>query len=69
TATNVPPHIPIGGSFSKPPSNQATIQMGSLTVKINGKMAARNGDVAMTCNDPVDLPSGTVIAAGTVMIG
>ncbi len=69
TATNVPPHIPEGGSFQTPPSNKATIQMGSVTVKINGNMAARNGDVAMTCNDPVDLPSGTVVAVGTVMIG
>lgn len=69
TATNTPPHIPQGGPFQKPPSNQATIQMGSPTVMINGKMAARNGDVALTCNDPVDLPIGTVTATGTVFIG
>ncbi len=69
TATNIPPHIPMGGPFQKPPSNKATIQIGSPTVKINGKMTARNGDMAMTCNDPVDLPSGTVVAVGTVMIG
>lgn len=69
TATNIPPHIPMGGPFQKPPSNKATIQIGSPTVKINGKMAAKNGDMAMTCNDPVDLPSGTVVAVGTVMIG
>lgn len=69
TATNIPPHIPPGGPFQKPPTNQATIQMGSLTVMINGKMAARNGDVALTCNDPVDLPAGTVMATGTVFIG
>ncbi len=70
-ATNTPAHIPTppGTSFQKPPTNQGTIQMGSTTVKINGKMAARNGDVAMTCNDPADLPVGTVVAAGTVMIG
>ena len=43
--------------------------MGSQTVKINGKSAARNGDVATTCHDPVDLPVGTVIGAGTVLIG
>ena len=43
--------------------------MGSATVKINGKKAARNGDTAETCNDPSDLPAGTVIASGTVMIG
>jgi uncharacterized Zn-binding protein involved in type VI secretion len=32
-------------------------------------MAARNGDVAETCNDPVDLPAGQIIAVGTVLIG
>jgi len=69
TATNTPPHIPQGGPFQKPPTNRATIQMGSTTVMINGKPAARNGDTAMTCNDPVDLPVGTVVAAGNVMIG
>jgi uncharacterized Zn-binding protein involved in type VI secretion len=69
TASNLPPHIPQGGPFQKPPSNKATIMMGSLTVKINGKMAARNGDTAMTCNDPVDIPAGKVIAVGTVTIG
>jgi uncharacterized Zn-binding protein involved in type VI secretion len=71
TADNTPPHIPTppGTSFQKPPSNKATIKMGSATVKINGKAAARNGDPAETCNDPSDLPAGTVIAVGTVMIG
>ncbi len=68
-ASNTPPHIPQGGPFQKPPTNKATIKMGSVTVKINRKMAARNGDMAMTCNDPVDLPVGTVIAVGTVFIG
>jgi uncharacterized Zn-binding protein involved in type VI secretion len=38
-------------------------------VQIGGKPAARNGDVAMTCNDPADAPMGTVIATGTVLIG
>jgi uncharacterized Zn-binding protein involved in type VI secretion len=38
-------------------------------VKVNGKPAARTGDKAVTCNDPSDLPVGTVVAAGTVMIG
>lgn len=69
TASNTPPHIPQGGPFQSPPSNKATIKLGSVTVKINGKMAARNGDMAMTCNDPSDLPAGQVIAVGTVMIG
>jgi uncharacterized Zn-binding protein involved in type VI secretion len=71
TADNSPAHIatPPGTSFQKPPANKGTIKMGSPTVKINGKMAARNGDTAMTCNDPADLPAGQVIAVGTVMIG
>lgn len=69
TASNLPPHVPQGGPFQKPPANKATIKLGSTTVKINGKMAARNGDMAMTCNDPADLPVGKVIAVGTVFIG
>ena len=69
TATNQPSHVPQGGPFQKSPSNTATVQAGSGTVRINGKGAARNGDPAMTCNDPADLPAGTVVAAGTVLIG
>ena len=69
TADNLPPHIPQGGPFQKPPTNKATIMIGSPTVMINGKPAARNGDTALTCNDPVDVPVGKVIAVGTVMIG
>jgi uncharacterized Zn-binding protein involved in type VI secretion len=71
TADNLPPHAPAapGSTFKSPPANKATIKTGSAAVKINGKMAARNGDTAMTCNDPVDLPAGTVVANGTVFIG
>ena len=71
TADNTPPHIPTppGGSFQKPPANKGTIKLGSQTVKINGKAAARNGDQAETCNDPADLLVGTVVAVGTVFIG
>lgn len=69
TGTNTPSHIPQGGPFQKPPSNQATVQMGSATVNINGKAAARNGDPCLTCNDPADTPGGTIIAVATVMIG
>ena len=68
TADNLPPHIPQGGSFQRPPGNKGQIVMGSTTVMINGKPAARNGDTAQTCNDPVDIPVGTVIAVGTVFI-
>jgi uncharacterized Zn-binding protein involved in type VI secretion len=69
TASNTPPHSPLGGSFVRPPANRATVQAGSATVMINGKPAARAGDVALTCNDPADLPAGTVVASATVLIG
>jgi uncharacterized Zn-binding protein involved in type VI secretion len=71
TATNTPPHIPTppGVSFQTPPANKATVVVGSSTVKINNKGVARNGDTAKTCNDPTDLPVGTVVAAGTVLVG
>lgn len=71
TATNTPPHVPTppGTAFQVPPSNQATVQTGSATVTIDGRPAARNGDTALTCNDPQDLPAGKVVAAGTVLIG
>ena len=69
TATNTPAHQPIGGTFVKPPANRGSIIAGSRTVFINGRPAARSGDTAITCNDPVDLPAGKVVAKGTVFIG
>ncbi len=71
TATNKPPHLPTppGTSFQKPPSNQATIKQGSSSVNINGKAAARLGDLVQTCADPVDNMAGQLIAAGIVLIG
>lgn len=71
TASNTPVHLPTppGVSFQMPPKNRAQILTGSPTVMVNGKMLARNGDTATTCNDPADLPGGTVVAAGTVMAG
>ncbi len=71
TAQNTPPHLPTppGTAFQQPPPNKAAIKVGSATVRINGKQAARHGDRATTCNDPNDLPAGTVAAVGTVFIG
>jgi uncharacterized Zn-binding protein involved in type VI secretion len=70
-ARNLPPHIPTspGTSFSSRPANQGTVVAGSRTVLINGKSAARAGDTVSTCNDPADLPAGSIVAAGTVLIG
>jgi uncharacterized Zn-binding protein involved in type VI secretion len=63
-AQNQPPHLPTppGTSFSKPPTNRGTVQLGSLTVQINGKQAARVGDPVLTCNDPVDAPTGSIMS-------
>jgi uncharacterized Zn-binding protein involved in type VI secretion len=69
TATNSPAHIPQGGPFQSPPKNQGEVMLGSMTVMVNGKPMARNGDMAKTCNDPADLPAGQIIAVGTVMVG
>jgi uncharacterized Zn-binding protein involved in type VI secretion len=69
TATNVPPHIPQGGPFQNPPTNQGEVVLGSLTVLINGKAAARTTDSVKTCNDPVPAPTSKIVAAGNVLIG
>lgn len=71
TADNAPPHVPTppGTSFQNPPANKGTIKLGSRSVLINGKGAARNGDQAETCNDPVDALVGAVVAQGSVLIG
>lgn len=71
TANNLPPHIPTppGTVFQIPPTNQARVLMGSMTVMINGKPAARAGDQTQTCADPVPNMAANLIAVGTVLIG
>lgn len=72
TATNSPAHLPTppGVAFQVPPQNRATIQVGSATVKIGGKPAARQGDLAITCDDLAPTsPKGQIVAVGTVLIG
>ncbi|WP_416900979.1 PAAR domain-containing protein [Micromonospora echinospora] len=68
-AQNAPPHVPTGGPFQVPPTNQGTVLAGSPTVLINGKPAARHGDKVKTCNDPAPLPNGTIVATGQVLVG
>lgn len=44
TASNMPPHIPQGGPFQKPPTNKAKIMMGSPNVMIgNGGSGSGSG--------------------------
>ncbi|WDZ87012.1 PAAR domain-containing protein [Micromonospora cathayae] len=67
-AVNSPPHVPTGGPFQVPPTNQGTVLAGSPTVLINGKPAARHGDKVNTCNDPAPAPNGTIVATGQVLV-
>ncbi|XTZ18428.1 PAAR domain-containing protein [Micromonospora echinospora] len=67
-AQNAPPHVPTGGPFQVPPTNQGTVLAGSPTVLVNGKPAARHGDRVNTCNDPAPLPNGTIVATGQVLV-
>ncbi|MFT3769476.1 MAG: PAAR domain-containing protein [Minicystis sp.] len=69
TASNQPQHIPAGGPFQTPPTNQGTVDAGSDSVFFDGAKAARMGDQVKTCNDPTEAPNGVIIAAGTVLIG
>ncbi len=64
-ANNQPQHIPTppGTAFQKPPANQGTVLLGSVSVKLDGKQAARMGDTVKTCNDPTDAPVGQIITA------
>jgi uncharacterized Zn-binding protein involved in type VI secretion len=71
TATNQPEHRPTppGTRFHKRPANRGKILSGSATVRINGKPAARSGDQAETCAEPVPNLMGRVTARGNVFIG
>ena len=70
-AQNMPPHIcPPPASFSKPPTNQGRVLIGSPTVLVNGKPLARLGDQVATCNDPADLPSSAITGGSAdVLVG
>lgn len=72
TATNAPPHLPTppGTAFQSPPANKGSVSLGSGTVTVGGKAAARMGDAVKTCNDPTDADTSAITAgAPTVMIG
>ena len=70
-AQNMPPHIaPPPSTFSKPPTNQGRVLIGSQTVLVNNKPLARVGDQVMTCNDPVDAPVGSItVGSPDVLVG
>ena len=47
----VPPHIPMGGPFAKPPSNDGEVFMGSLTIPAEGEPLGFMGSPVLTCQD------------------
>ena len=63
-------HIPMGPRFQKNPDNKGKVMLGSFTVKIYGKPAARVGSMVQTCNDPAPMPTSTIVkGASKVFIG
>ncbi len=46
-----PPHIPMGGVFVKPPTNESQVFMGSATVLADGKPMSFMGVPVLTCQD------------------
>jgi len=70
-ATNNPSHIPTppGVSFQIPPADRGTVTTGSATVMINGKQAARMGDIVDSCDDVGNPADSSIVAVSTVLIG
>ena len=65
-----PLHLPTppGTAFQNPPANQGKVFMGSMTVLIDGKPAARMGDIVKTCNDPTDMPVSTIMSGNPMVL-
>ena len=51
-----PPHIPPGGMFVKPPTNECEMFQGSSTVVFGGEAAAAQGHPVLSCHD-VGMPA------------
>lgn len=67
TVTNMltMPHVPVPGvTFIPPPApaNDAMLYFGSNNVSMGGTLGVRLGDVALSCSDPVRLPTSVVLA-------
>ncbi|AKF86432.1 hypothetical protein MFUL124B02_26800 [Myxococcus fulvus 124B02] len=58
------PHLPVPGvAFAKGlPGNDAELFFGSHDVKLAGSLGVRLGEIAMSCSDPVRLPTSVVLA-------
>jgi RHS repeat-associated protein len=58
------PHLPVPGvAFAKGlPGNDAELFFGSLNVNLAGSLGVRLGEIALSCSDPVRLPTSVVLA-------
>jgi uncharacterized Zn-binding protein involved in type VI secretion len=68
-AHNQPPHMPQGGPFANPPTNDGSVMQASTTVLAGGKGIARNGDPVQSCMDAGWASQPKIIAVSTVMVG
>ncbi|MEZ4959579.1 MAG: DUF6531 domain-containing protein [Saprospiraceae bacterium] len=50
-AKDIPPHIPIGGVFVKPPANEGEMFMGSATVNVEGAPFSFMANPVLSCHD------------------
>jgi uncharacterized Zn-binding protein involved in type VI secretion len=69
-AHNKPQHIAMGGPAFQPPlpRDEGSVEVGSSSVEINGKAAARTGDPATTCCI-ARTPGTVMVASSSVEIG
>jgi len=59
------PHLPAPGVMFMPPmgpANDAELMFGSLGVTFGGSLVVRLGDLALSCSDPVRMPTSMVLA-------
>src|SRR5262249_17384020 len=65
-AKNAPvmPHVPMppGTAYVKPPGGEASFLMGALKITFGGSRSIRMGDLALSCADPVAMPTSRVVA-------
>jgi RHS repeat-associated protein len=57
------PHLPMppGTAHVKPPSGEAVFKLGALKVSFGGENAVRLGEIALSCADPVPMPTSKVV--------
>lgn len=63
TNTMTAPHIPAPGPFAVGmPGNDAETMFGGLNASVGGSFGLRLGDIALSCSDPVRMPTSVVLA-------